>query len=74
MHSPRTRGLNDRRDAGGDDNFVKAAGLEAGRIDARAELERDAVDVDHAAEIAQRFDELLLAGDALGQVELPADL
>jgi hypothetical protein len=34
----------------------------------------DAVHVDHPAVVAQRLVELLLAGDALGQVELPADL
>jgi hypothetical protein len=36
--------------------------------------QRDAELVDHAAVVAQRLVELFLAGDALGQVELAADL
>jgi hypothetical protein len=63
-----------RRDAGGQHDVVEAARGELGRRGAVTELSASRRCVDAAAEVAQRLVELLLAGDALGEVELAADL
>ena len=61
-----------RHDAGGEHDMVEAG--EIARADAAAELQLHAVALDAAPVVAQRLGELLLAGDAAREVELPADL
>jgi hypothetical protein len=61
-------------DAGGQHDVVEAAGLERSASTRRLSCRVDAAGFDAAAEVAQRLGEFLLAGDALGEVELAADL
>ena len=62
-----------RTDAGGDDHLVMASRRQHVSIHTGVEFQRNAQLLDHPAEIAQRFVELLLARHPLGQVELAAD-
>ena len=63
-----------RRDAGGEHDLVEAARARSA-ADARVpSCSRTPMQLDAAAEVAQRLVELLLARDALGHVELAADL
>ncbi|MNN25101.1 hypothetical protein D3C81_1385570 [compost metagenome] len=61
-----------RQDAGGDHDFVVAR--QRGHIGARIQAHVHAGINEAMTEVAQRLVELLLAGDALGHIELAADL
>eukprot|EP01040_Poterioochromonas_malhamensis_P025004 gene25003-31073_t len=60
-------------DAGGHHAPVETASPEQRRIDAGVEMQRDAVHLDHPAEVPEGLGELLLAGDAFRKIELTAD-
>jgi hypothetical protein len=63
-----------RRDAGGQQHFVKLLRDEVCRADACVQVQAHAGAGDAVAEVAQGFLKLFLAGHALGQVELAAYL
>jgi hypothetical protein len=60
-------------DAGGQDHFVIAFAKQVIRRDAGVQAQVDAGGLQLAAEVAQGFEKLFLARNALGDVELPAD-
>jgi hypothetical protein len=61
-----------RGDPGGEDRFVKVQ--QTIRRDLLAQLQIDAVQIEHAPVVAQRFVKLLFAGDLFGDIKLPANL
>ena len=61
-----------RGDPGGEDRFVKVQ--QTIRRDLLAQLQVNAVQIQHAPVVAQRFVKLLFAGDLFGDIKLPANL
>ncbi len=61
-----------RDDPGGEDRFVKFQ--QTIRRDQLAQLQIDAMQIQHAPVVAQRFVKLLFAGDLFGDIKLPANL
>src|SRR6185437_7368831 len=64
---------NARPGPGGDDNFIKMAVGERGRVWARLQTQGNAEFGDARAKVAQRLIELFLAWDVARQIELSAD-
>lgn len=64
-------GLGD--DSGRQHHVIKFRRLELGGGDAAIQSQRYAGDLDPSPEVTERFRELFLAGDLLGQIELPSD-
>src|SRR6056297_49500 len=62
-----------RQHAGGDDDLVEPAGRQFGLSNPGTQTNLNVVQFDQAIEIPQRLDELFLARNALGHVELAAD-